>query len=103
LTAIEDRSKGGIMDGNRHERNPDHSEPLAGEIIESRPDDQYSGWQAGGPFREPEGVGGWLFGPRSFGGGRVQVYGCSPGCIVLSLIVSLVLSILLTVLVNKIF
>jgi hypothetical protein len=32
----------------------------------------------------------------SVGGGRVQVYGCSPGC----LLVSLVLSVALTILVN---
>ena len=91
------------MDGNRHETNPDHGEPLAGEIIEPGSGGEYSGWQAGGPFREPQGIGGWLFGPRSIAGGRVQLYGCSPGCIVLSLIVSLVLSILLSILINKVF
>ena len=36
------------------------------------------------------------FGPRSYKNGRVQVWGCSPGC----LIASIVLSILLTVLLN---
>ena len=95
------------MDGNRTRPDWDPSEtrdqPLLSEIVEPGAGDQYSGWHAGGPFREPEGVGGWLFGSRSFGDGRVQVYGCSPGCIVLSLIVSLVLSILLTLILNKVF
>ena len=54
-------------------------------------------------FGDQEGVGGWLFGPRSFRGGRVQVYGCSPGCIIMSCIVSLIASILLTLLLNWIF
>ena len=33
-------------------------------------------------------------------GSRVKVYGCSPGCLLLSLAVSLLLSALLTLLVN---
>jgi hypothetical protein len=37
-----------------------------------------------------------LFEGRSYGGGRVRVYGCSPGC----LLVSLVLSVFLTLLIN---
>lgn len=37
-----------------------------------------------------------FFGPRSYRGGRVQVWGCSPGC----LLVSLFLSIFLTVILN---
>jgi hypothetical protein len=42
-----------------------------------------------------------LFGqPREFAGGRVRVYGCSPGCIFASLAVSLLLSWLLTALFN---
>ena len=42
-----------------------------------------------------------LFGqPREFAGGRVRVYGCSPGCLIASLVVSLILSCLLTALVN---
>ena len=40
-----------------------------------------------------------MFGPRSFGSGRVQVWGCSPGC----LIVSLIASALLTLLLNAMF
>lgn len=42
----------------------------------------------------------WLFGPREIGGGRVQVYGCSPGCLLLSLLVSIVLTILLNLILN---
>jgi hypothetical protein len=36
-----------------------------------------------------------FFGPRELGGGRVHVYGCSPGCILLSMFVSIVLTIVL--------
>jgi|GEM_PF-4511765 len=36
-----------------------------------------------------------LFGPRSYKGGRVQVWGCSPGCLILSIVVSVVLTIAL--------
>ena len=43
------------------------------------------------------------FGPSSFGGGRVRVYGCTPGCIITSIVVSIVLSVLLTLLLNLIF
>ena len=38
--------------------------------------------------------------PREFAGGRLRVYGFSPGCLVASLLISLVLSCLLTALVN---
>lgn len=41
-----------------------------------------------------------LFGPRSFREGRVQVYGCSPGCLLLSLLVSVILTIILNVILN---
>lgn len=41
-----------------------------------------------------------LFGPRSFRDGKVQVYGCSPGCLVLSLLVSVILTIVLNVILN---
>jgi hypothetical protein len=37
-----------------------------------------------------------LFSPREYRGGRVKVYGCSPGC----LLVSLAVSVLLTLAVN---
>jgi hypothetical protein len=40
-----------------------------------------------------------MFGPRSFGNGRIEVWGCSPGC----LVVSLVASALLTLLLNAMF
>jgi hypothetical protein len=38
-----------------------------------------------------------MFRPREFGGrrGRVQLYGCSPGCLVASIVLSLVLTLLL--------
>jgi hypothetical protein len=39
-----------------------------------------------------------MFGPRSVGNGRIQVWGCSPGCLVVSLIGSLVLTFLLNAL-----
>ena len=54
------------------------------------------------PQRPPSGFGraglGPMFGPRSFGNGRIQVWGCSPGCLVVSLIASLVLTLLLNAL-----
>jgi hypothetical protein len=40
-----------------------------------------------------------MFGPRTFGNGRIQVWGCSPGC----LIASLIASVLLTLLLNAMF
>ena len=36
-----------------------------------------------------------MFGPRTFGNGRIQVWGCSPGCLIASLIASLLLTLLL--------
>ena len=81
---------------------PDET-PLTGEVIDAGSRMEIPEWDAGNPFRESEGVGGWFFGPRPFGDGRVKVYGCSPGCIILSCIVSLVASILLTLLLNWIF
>lgn len=41
-----------------------------------------------------------LFEPRSFRDGKVQVYGCSPGCLVLSLLASVILTIILNVILN---
>ncbi len=35
------------------------------------------------------------FDPRTFAGGRVRVYGCSPGCLLTSLLVSIFLTLLL--------
>jgi hypothetical protein len=40
-----------------------------------------------------------MLGPRTFGNGRIQVWGCSPGC----LIASLITSVLLTLLLNAMF
>jgi hypothetical protein len=33
-----------------------------------------------------------MFKPREYRGGRVKVYGCSPGCLVVSVAISLVLT-----------
>lgn len=42
-----------------------------------------------------------IFGrPREFAGGRIRVFGCSPGCLLASVGISLLLSWLLTALVN---
>jgi hypothetical protein len=38
--------------------------------------------------------------PKSFAEGRVQIYGCSPGCLLLSLAVSVILTIILNVLIR---
>jgi hypothetical protein len=40
------------------------------------------------------------FRPRELGDGRARVYGCSPGCLLLSLAVSVLLTILLNVLIR---
>jgi hypothetical protein len=53
--------------------------------------EQYSGTPSTQtPFGGLQEVGG-----REFAGGRVRVYGCSPGCLVASLIVSLLLTLFL--------
>lgn len=41
-----------------------------------------------------------MFGPREYRGGRVKVYGCSPGCLLVSLGLSLVLTLLLNLLIG---
>jgi len=41
-----------------------------------------------------------LFRPRSFRDGKVQVYGCSPGWLLLSLFVSIILTIVLNIVLN---
>lgn len=41
-----------------------------------------------------------LFGPRSYRGGQVKVYGCSPGCLLVSLLLSVFLTIVLNLLVR---
>jgi hypothetical protein len=43
-----------------------------------------------------------MFRPRTFRGGQVRVYGCSPGCLVLSLAVSVLLTILINVLLRAV-
>lgn len=43
---------------------------------------------------------GSLFGGRDYAGGRVRVYGCSPGCLVISLALSLVLTLLINLLIR---
>jgi hypothetical protein len=42
-------------------------------------------------------MGFWSGGQRSYGGGRVRVIGCAPGCLVTSLLLSLALTILINV------
>jgi hypothetical protein len=79
---------------------PDLADPPAQEpeVIDRRQQrEEPPGWDPGRMFG---GRGGGVFGPRSFAGGRVQVYGCSPGCILISLVVSVVLSVLLTLALN---
>ena len=80
---------GADRDGNRPQIQPEASEPE----------------RLGNPTRlvprqpPPSGFGraglGPMFGPRSFGNGRIQVWGCSPGCLIASLIASVVLTLLL--------
>lgn len=41
-----------------------------------------------------------MFSPREYKGGRVKVYGCSPGCLLVSLLVSVGLTILLNLLIR---
>ncbi len=40
------------------------------------------------------------FGGRAYAGGRVRVYGCSPGCLVASLVLSLFLTVLVNLLIR---
>jgi hypothetical protein len=41
-----------------------------------------------------------LFGGRSYRGGRVRVYGCSPGCLLVSLLVSALLTLIINLLIR---
>ncbi len=41
-----------------------------------------------------------LFSPRSYRGGQVKVYGCSPGCLLVSLLLSLFVTIVLNLLIR---
>lgn len=77
--------------------------PLTPEIVDPAPGDDDPRNVVGGPAfgGDPSfggGGGGDPFGPRSFAGGRVRVYGCSPGCLAASLVVSLILTLLLNAL-----
>lgn len=45
-------------------------------------------------------VPGYLFGGRSYRGGRLRVYGCAPGCLVVSIVVSVLLTILVNLLIR---
>jgi hypothetical protein len=40
------------------------------------------------------------FGPRSYRGGRVRVYGCSPGCLIVSLLLSLFVTLAVNLLIR---
>ena len=65
--------------------------PLTPEIVQPGMDEGPRGPSYGGPF----GGGADPFAPTSLAGGRVRVYGCSPGCLIISLVVSLILTLLL--------
>ena len=41
-----------------------------------------------------------LFSPRSYRDGQVKVYGCSPGCLLVSLLLSLFVTIVLNLLIR---
>lgn len=69
--------------------------PLTPEVLEPGMERDPQGVGMGTPF----GGGADPFGPRTFAGGRVRVYGCSPGCLIASLLVSLLLTLLLNALV----
>jgi hypothetical protein len=47
-----------------------------------------------------DGRGRHMFQPKTFRGGRVRVYGCSPGCLVLSLTVSIVVTLVINLLIR---
>jgi len=78
-------------------------DPLVPDIVERRSTGHGAYQENGSQYDDRDGVGTRLFGPRSFAGGRVQVYGCSPGCLVVSLIVSVLASVVLTLLFNALF
>lgn len=84
-----------------NQRRP-QSEPLTPEVIEPGTRDYGPGWGSVPPFGDRDGIGGKWFGPRTFRGGQIQVYGCSPGCLILSIAFSVIASILLTLLLNAI-
>ena len=63
------------------------------EIVERGTNSGGTGWDSGALGAESARSG--PFGPRSFRGGRIQVYGCSPGCLLISVVVSLILTLIL--------
>jgi len=86
--------------GSSGSRRP-RSAPLVPEIVEHGPSDDMPGCESRAPYGNRGRSA--LFGPQTFGGGRVRVYGCSPGCLLVSVAVSVIVSILLTLLLNAIF
>jgi hypothetical protein len=72
-------------------------EPLIPEVLDAEERER----EMGGRYRAP--LEGGPFGPRRVAGGRVLVYGCSPGCILTSILVSILCSVILTLLLNAIF
>ena len=82
--------------GNPTRIGPRQTPPEEPETVTPHPavfEDEADPTRRSSPFG-PGGIGP-MFGPRSFGGGRIQVWGCSPGCLVVSLIASVVLTLLL--------
>ncbi len=85
------------MDQNRTDTGPretgdSREAPLIPEVVDRRSSQEDTDWGDASPIgsqqRGP-------YAPYAFGGGRVRVYGCSPGCLLISVIVSLVLTLLL--------
>ena len=76
--------------------------PLVPEVLDAPPgNDVGGGGPIGGSFGGgPFGGGpGDAFAPREFAGGRVRVYGCSPGCLIASILISLFLTLFLNALI----
>ena len=76
------------------------TQPLTPDVLDDRPDGGYSRPSGDSPFGGGSTFGGGNdpFAPRSFAGGRVRVYGCSPGCLGASVVISLILTLLLNAL-----
>jgi hypothetical protein len=70
--------------------------PGSGSLIPEVVERDTSGNELGGEGGPdlPYGTGD-MFGGREFAGGRVRVYGCSPGCLMMSLVISIILTLLL--------
>lgn len=89
--------------GRREQPPTDEPErPLIPEVLDAPPGNDVGGGgpvggsYGGGPFG---GGPGDAFAPREFAGGRVRVYGCSPGCLIASILISLFLTLLLNAIV----